>query len=128
MKIPPCILIGIGYTEEQRMKFTIEDVTNSHEFFTDELIPEIEAKYRVSKSGKDKVLFGYSGSAHFSTYALLYDVYTGAETFNKFISISGIYDSSLETYKLEEKIFRELAANAFSGRQPAIPGEPERKG
>jgi len=115
-EIPPSILIGIDYTEEQRVKFTIEDVTNFHEFFTDELIPEIEAKFRVSKSGKDRVLFGYSGSAHFSTYVLLYDVYSGAETFTKFISISGIYDSSLETYKLEEKIFQELDTNTFSER------------
>lgn len=115
-KIPPSILIGIGYTETQRMKFTIDDVTNFYNFFLDELIPEIESKYRVSKSGKDRVLFGYSGSAHFSTYALLYDVYTGAETFNKFISISGVYDNSLKTYKLEEKIFKELNTNTFSGR------------
>ncbi len=115
-KIPPSILIGIDYTEEQRMKFTIEDVVNFYAFFTDELIPEIESKFRVGKSGKDRVLFGYSGSAHFSTYALLHDVYTGAETFTKFISISGVYDSSLETYKLEEKIFRELETNAFAGR------------
>lgn len=112
----PSILIGIGYTEDQRMKFTIEDVANFHKFFVDELIPEMESKYRVRKSGKDRVLFGYSGSAHFSTYALLYDVYIGAETFTKFISISGLYDSSLETYKLEEKIFGELETNAFAGR------------
>jgi enterochelin esterase-like enzyme len=115
-KIPPPILIGIGYTEDQRDKFTMDDVTNFYKFFTDELIPEIESKFRVSKSGKDRVLFGYSSSAHFSTYALLYDVYTGVETFNKFISISGDYDSSLATYKLEEKIFKELNTNIFSGR------------
>lgn len=114
--IPPCILIGIDYTEDQRMKFTVDEVSNFYRFFTDELIPAIESRYRVRRRGKDRVLFGYSGSAHFSTYALLYDVYTGAETFNKFISISGIYDRSLETYQLEERIFRELDSNAFSGR------------
>ncbi len=115
-KIPPSVLIGIRYSEIQRTQLTMYEAENFYAFFTDELIPEIEAKCNVSKSGKDRVLFGYSSSAHFSTYALMYDVYTGVETFNKFISISGVYGSTLEPYKLEEKIFQELGADAFSGR------------
>jgi enterochelin esterase-like enzyme len=115
-RIPPSVLIGIGYTEAQRSKYTIDDVASFYAFFADELIPGIESRYRVSRSGEDRVLFGYSGSAHFSTYALLFDVYTGAETFAKVISISGVYDSSLEAYRLEERIFQELDAHAFSGR------------
>ena len=113
-KIPSSILIGIGYTEDQRSKFTLEDVTGFYKFFVDELIPEIESKYRVSKSGKDRVLFGYSGSAHFSTYAFLNDVYTGVETFNKVISVSGVYFDSLEVYNLEEKVFRKIGNGSFS--------------
>lgn len=119
-KIPPSILVGIGYTEEQRMKFAFDDVANFHEFFSDELIPEIESKFRVSKTGKDRILFGYSGSAHFSTYALLYEVYKSVEIFNKFISISGVYDRSLDAYKLEEKIYQELDVNTFSGKSMYI--------
>ena len=113
-KIPSSILIGIGYTEDQRSKFTLEDVAGFYKFFIDELIPEIESKYRVSKSGNDRVLFGYSGSAHFSTYAFLNDVYTDVETFNKVISVSGVYFDSLEAYKLEEKVFRRIVNASFS--------------
>ncbi|MCP4421850.1 MAG: alpha/beta fold hydrolase [Chloroflexi bacterium] len=114
--IPPSILIGIGYTEEQRNIFTTNQAENFYSFFTDELIPEIESKCRVSKSGQDRTLFGYSGSAHFSTFALMQDVYTGVETFSKFISISGVYDSYQKAVQLEETIFQELDAPAFSGK------------
>ncbi len=115
-KIPPVILIGIGYTEEQRMELTTRDVVEFYEFFTDELIPQIESECRVGKSGKDRILYGYSASAHFSTFALMQDVYTGVETFNKFISISGVYESYRPAVKLEEKIFQELDQHAFSGK------------
>ncbi len=116
-QIPPSVLIGIGYTEAQRGRFTMgRQVPNFYEFFTDELIPEIESKCRVSKSAKDRVLFGYSGSAQFSTYALMYDAYTGSETFNKFISISGVYDRYQPVYALEEEIFQELDKDVFAGK------------
>jgi|GEM_PF-4924776 len=114
--VPASILIGIDYTEEQRTRFTVEDVADFYRFFTDELIPVIESKYRVSKSSDDRVLFGYSSSAHFSTYALMNDVFTGVETFSKFISVSGVYTDSLEACKLEEQIFQSGNADAFSGR------------
>ena len=114
--IPPAVLIGIGYTEEQRTDLTINGVPSFYEFFTEELIPQIEEKCNVSASSKDRVLFGYSASAHFSTYVLMNDIYTGVETFNKFISISGVYDSFKKATKLEEKIFQELGENAFSGK------------
>ena len=114
--IPPSILIGIGYSEEQRNTFTMNQTANFYAFFINELIPEIESRCRVSKSGTDRILFGYSGSAHFSTFALMQDTYTGVETFNKFISISGVYDSYQKAVQLEETIFQELDATAFSGK------------
>ncbi len=115
-KIPPSILIGIDYSEEQRMKYCLEEAPSFYRFFTEELIPVMESKFRVSKQAKDRVLFGYSGSGHFSTYALLNDVYAGAETFGRFISISGVYDPSLPACQLEETIFTEMGENAFKDR------------
>ncbi len=116
-QIPPSILIGIGYTEAQRSRFTMgSKVEEFYEFFTDELIPEIESKYQVSKSAKDRLLFGYSGSAQFSTYALMYDARTGVETFNKFISISGVYGKYQLVYALEEEVSQELDKDVFAGR------------
>lgn len=115
--VPPSILVGIGYSEEQRMALTIEDVDAFLGFFTDELIPGIESRCRVKESAQDRVLFGYSASAHFSSYVLFHDVYTGASTFDKVISISGLYMDFRPATVMEEQIHEEMDASAFSGRE-----------
>lgn len=115
-KIPPSLLIGIGYSETNRSNYTQIDIENFYAFFAEELIPEIEARCDVGQTGSDRVLFGYSSSAHFSTYVLLYDVYTNTETFSKFISISGVYDKTQKVSKFEEQLFEELGATSFDDR------------
>jgi len=116
-KIPPSILIGIGYTEAQRSRFTMgSKVEAFYEFFTDELIPEIESRFRVSTSAQDRLLFGYSGSAQFSTYVLIHEASTETETFNKFISISGVYDRYQVLYRPAEAIFQGSDTDVFAGK------------
>jgi enterochelin esterase-like enzyme len=115
-KISPSILIGIGYSEEQRSRLTLDAPAAFYAYFRQELIPQIESKFRVGRSGRDRLLFGYSGSAHFSTYTLFADVCAGVETFNKIISISGVYSTELEAARIEEKLFTEQGACSFAGR------------
>jgi predicted alpha/beta superfamily hydrolase len=115
-KIPPSILIGIGYTETQRTSYTGINSLNFHHFFTEELIPEIESRYKVSKSADDRILFGYSGSAHFSTYALLYETYNANKTFDKFISISGAYDLLTPIIDLEEDLYNDFGNDRFTNQ------------
>ncbi|MBI9050853.1 MAG: hypothetical protein JEZ00_15640 [Anaerolineaceae bacterium] len=115
-KIPCSVLIGIGYTEEQRDQFTRTRPEQFLKFFKEELIPLVESKFSVGKSAMDRVLFGYSSSAHFSTFALMDNVYHGNQTFSKYISISGVYYEELEAYKLEEKINQQRASSSFSGK------------
>jgi enterochelin esterase-like enzyme len=115
-KIPQAILVGIGYTEEQRDRFTRDNAGKFYVFFKDELIPLIESSYLVSKSGQDRVLFGYSSSGHFSTYALFADVSNSQMTFSKFISIAAVYYPELAVYALEEKLYEEKCSCSFSGR------------
>ena len=89
---------------------------NFHHFFTEELIPEIESRFKVSKSADDRILFGYSGSAHFSTYALFYETYHSNKTFDKFISISGVYDSITPAYDLEELLYDDFGRDVFTNQ------------
>ena len=116
-KIPPSILIGIGYTEEQRDPYTRDHADLFYMFIKDELIPYIEDHYPVSKHGKDRVLFGYSSSGHFSMYALMDDVLNYQTTFGKFISIAGVYYPWLLAYQIEEKINEENQAFSFAGKK-----------
>lgn len=115
--IPPSILIGIGYTEQQRSLFTMNEVSNFYDFLSKELIPYIESRLRASKSINDRLLFGYSGSAHFSTYVLLQDANKKQQTFNKFISISGVYKERTKVYNLEEKLSSDNNQNVFAGKR-----------
>jgi enterochelin esterase-like enzyme len=115
-KIPQAVLIGIGYSEEQRDRFTRENANQFYDFFKEDLIPLIESKYKVSLSGQDRVLFGYSSSGHFSTYVLFSDVSNNQMTFSKFISIAGVYYPELAVYSLEEKLFQEKGVINLFGR------------
>ena len=114
--IPPSILIGIKYSEHQRGLFTMSNVDKFYEFFSEELIPKIDSVFRAKKSANDRLLFGYSGSAHFSTYALMSDVKQKKQTFNKFISISGVYNKNTQTYKLEEELAQTKNNKLFKGK------------
>ena len=114
--IPPTILIGIGYTERQRHSFTMGKVDAFHAFFREDLIPRIESEFRASKKPYDRLLFGYSASAHFSTYVLLNDARYKTDTFGKFISISGVYGTKTETYKLEEDLAKAEDTELLSGK------------
>lgn len=116
-KIPATILIGIGYTEEQRSRFTLDEPDQFYEFFRKELIPAMESRYRVGLSSLDRLLFGYSGSAHFSTYALFADIVNQIETFHRFVSISGVYFPDMAAVQLEEKCSQEHGSLSFSGRE-----------
>jgi enterochelin esterase-like enzyme len=112
--IPPSILIGIGYTEDQRMELAMNKPIQFYSFLKDELIPEVESRCKVSSSADDRVLVGYSASARLSTYALLRDILTERQTFMRVISISGLYDNKVMA--LEEDVFQQFGADAFAGR------------
>jgi enterochelin esterase-like enzyme len=126
--IPPSMLIGIGYTEEQRNPFTRDNADLFYNFFKQEFIPYIESHYPVSKIGSDRVIFGYSSSAHFSMYTLMDDVYRHQMNFGKFISIAGVYYPWLLAYQSEEKISQDRASFSFDGRKlyMAIGSEDEK--
>jgi enterochelin esterase-like enzyme len=119
-KIPASVLIGIDYSENQRIQFTSLNVDDFYQFFTDELIPQIESRCPVNQSSFDRLLFGYSGSAHFSTYALLKDVILGVETFNKVISISGVYEPTSSAFQLEEALGESASTQGFGGKSMFI--------
>lgn len=113
--IPQAVLIGIGYSEPQRDSLTGRVGSDAfYNFFKDKLIPEIESRCKVSTSPKDRILFGYSGSASFSTYALMRDALDNVHTFDKYISVSGVY------YETEHKRLQNITdlnePEVFSGR------------
>lgn len=119
--IPSSILIGIGYSENQRNKFMIDDVESFYGFLKNQLIQEVEARCKVSKSPRDRVLYGYSGSAHFTSYALVKDVNDGIHTFDNFISVAAAYfqiigSGSNKVYGQLDEIFQNKGVDAFSNR------------
>lgn len=120
-QIPSAVLIGIGYTEDQRMALTLNGAESYYTFIKDKLIPEIESRCKVSTSPDDRIFFGYSASGHFSTFTLMNDVYNEVHTFNKYISLAGVYDPSfgftdIKALNMLQDITNEKGLSAFSGR------------
>ena len=118
--IPSSVLIGIGYSEGVRMQVTLEKSAQFYSLVKDKLIPEVENRCKVSKSVNDRTLYGYSASAHFSTYSLMRDAYDGNHTFANYISISGVYTDSLITpggglaNETLQKIIAEKGSDVFA--------------
>jgi enterochelin esterase-like enzyme len=116
-KIPPSVLIGMSYSEEIRMTLTVEKVDAFYKFLAEELIPQIEEKCQVIKTASSRTLFGYSASAHLSTYILMNDVAQQQNTFNNFISIAGVYRSDLPADQLTKELLAQDGAIDFGGRK-----------
>jgi enterochelin esterase-like enzyme len=89
-RIPPIILVGIGYpATNQRGRDFLIAYDKFYAFLVGELIPFVDAHYKTD-AASGRTLIGHSDGGFFTFYAFTsYGEKPGAEPFNKFISISG---------------------------------------
>ena len=104
-KIPPCILVGIGYVGENRRYEFTWNYNLFHQFLVEELVPKIDTNFRTNTSA-GRTLIGHSDGAYFSLYTLFV---SEAENwpFHNFIVVSGDYTKNGRHIFNEENHFNE---------------------
>lgn len=99
--IPPTVFAAIGNNKERNRDYTPTayadgsgGANNFYQFIKDELIPELESRYRIDTS-HNKTLIGHSFGGLFTQYVMAQDRETNP--FNKFIAsgTSYWYDSGV---------------------------------
>ena len=106
--IPPCIYVGIGNSKNRNRDYTptafkhgIGGAQKFYQFITDELIPELESRYKID-TANTKTLIGHSFGGLFTQFAMFQN--RKSNPFNKFISVGCSYwfDSGL-IFEYEQK-------------------------
>jgi predicted alpha/beta superfamily hydrolase len=104
-KIPPCILVGIGYVGRNRRYEFTQNFRLFHSFLVEELIPTIDANFPTDPSA-GRTLIGHSDGAYFTLFTLFV---SNAQQwpFQRFIAISGDYTKNNRHIFKEESQFNE---------------------
>lgn len=96
------ILVGIGGTARRDIDFLVPGANRYHAFIVEELIPRLEAQYRVDPGRR--ALSGLSHGGHFVNMALFIEGAAGEFTFTHFLSTeTSTGNVGLETFLAREE-------------------------
>ena len=121
--IPPCIFVGIGNAESRNRDYTPTafkhgsgGAQNFYQFLIEELIPELESRYKIG-TAKNKTLIGNSFGGLFTQFSMFQD--RSSNPFDKFISVGCSYwfDSGV-IFEYEQQCAErhtDLAVSFFNG-------------